>query len=326
LGVVNPEGSVSVNPTPVRATVALGLVMVKVRVEVPPFGRTRFGLKDLAIIGGATTVIDAEAVFPVPPFVALTLPDTLFFTPAVAPVTVTVIMQLLLDASVPPLKLIVPGAVVVSVPPHCDELPVVTVSPPGSVSVNPIPFSVVVVFGLVIVNVSVAVPPIGIVVASKLFEIDGGPTTVNVAVFEVVPAPLSFELIAPVVFIHTPVVEPVTVTLKLQLVPPVNIPPVKVILFDAALVVSVPPQVVVLESPTVTPDGSVSVKLIPLRFCDPFGLVIVKLRLVVAPSSTLEEPNALLIVGGAATLNIAVFEVVPVPPLVDETWPVVLLY
>jgi hypothetical protein len=107
----------------------------------------------------------------------------------------------------------VAGAVVVTVPPpHAGELPFTTVKPAGSTSVNATPFSVVVVFGLVIVNVNTLVLPSGIVAASNALAIDGGPTTVNVAVLLVAPAPLSVELITPVVLFHTPVVEPVTVT------------------------------------------------------------------------------------------------------------------
>jgi hypothetical protein len=277
-------------------------------------------LNDLLIIGGATTVIDAVLlVEPVPPFEALTAPLVLFFTPAVAPVTVTVIVQLPLFAIEPPLKLMVPGAVVVSVPPHADDVPVGTVSPEDSVSVNVIPFSVVVVLGLVTVNVSTVVPPSGIVIASNDFEIDGGPTTVSVAVFEVVPAPLSFELIAPVVLSHTPVIDPVTVTLNEQFPPAESVPPVKLIVLGA-VVDTMPPQVAVgPEVGTVMPAGSVSVNAMPVSPSDPFGFVMLNVRLVVALSKMLDCPNDLLIVGGVATVTVAVFEVVPVPPLVEVT-------
>src|SRR5262249_862321 len=160
----------------------------------------------------------------------------------------------------------------------------------------------------------VATPPVQIVEALNDLVIDGGPITVNVAVLLVSPTPLSFELIIPVLLSHTPVVEPVTVTLKLQLPLPVSVPPLKVILFDAALVVSVPPQVVVLESPTVTPEGSVSLKLIPVRFSDAFGLVTVNVKLVVAFSKMLDDPNDFITVGGLATFRFAV-AMFPVPPL-----------
>src|SRR5215831_9552079 len=117
---IMPLGKVSVKPTPVRATVALGLVMVKLTVTTPMIGAT-FLENDLVIIGGATTVIEALAVPPapvlVPPLAELTLPVVLFLTPAVEPVTVTVIVQLPPWAIEPPLKLIMPGAVVITVPP-----------------------------------------------------------------------------------------------------------------------------------------------------------------------------------------------------------------
>jgi hypothetical protein len=259
-----PAGSVSVNATPLNATVELGLVIVNIKLEFP-LGTMVLGLNALLIIGGATTVIDAEAVLPVPPFVALTVPLVLFFTPAVAPVTVTVIVQLPLDARLPPLKLIWFGDVVVSVPLHCDEVPVTTVNPAGSVSVNVTPVKAVVVFGLATVKLNTLVPPRGIVAALNDFEIDGGPTTVSVAVFEVAPVPLSFELIAPVVLFHTPVVEPVTVKLNEQLPPPASAPPLNVIVLGA-VVVSVPPHVAVgPEVATVIPAGKVSVNAIPVR-------------------------------------------------------------
>jgi len=281
------------------------------------------GLNDLLIIGGATTVIDAEAVLPVPPFEALTVPLVLFFTPAVAPVTVTVITQLPPDARLPPLKLIWLGVVVVTVPLHCDEVLVATVNPAGSVSVNVTPVNAVVVFGFVTVKLNTLVPLSGIVAASNDFEIDGGPTTVNVAVFEVAPAPLSLELIAPVVLFHTPVVAPVTVTEKLQLPLDTSVPPVNVIVLGA-VVDSVPPHVEVgPEVGTVIPDGSVSVKLIPVRFCEAFGLVIVKVKLVVALSSTLDAPNDLETVGAAATVNDAE-AALPTPPLAEPTLVVML--
>lgn len=85
----SPEGSVSVNATPVSTTVfAAGLVMVKVRV-VFPFSEIVVGLKDFAMDGGATTVRFAVAVLPVPPLLEVTAPVTLVYAPVVVPVTVT---------------------------------------------------------------------------------------------------------------------------------------------------------------------------------------------------------------------------------------------
>jgi hypothetical protein len=102
----SPVGSVSVNATPVSATVfAAGFVMVKVSVVVP-FSGIVVGLKALAIDGGATTLMEAEAVPPVPPSVEVTLPVVLFCVPAAVPVTFTENVQELLDAIDPPVRLI----------------------------------------------------------------------------------------------------------------------------------------------------------------------------------------------------------------------------
>jgi hypothetical protein len=112
-----PLGKVSVNPTPVNATVAFGLVIVKLIVTTPMIGDTDFE-NDLLMVGGATTVIEAMALVPVPPLAELTLPVLLFFTPAVVPVTVTLNMQAPLWAMAPPVSVMLFGAVVVRVPPH----------------------------------------------------------------------------------------------------------------------------------------------------------------------------------------------------------------
>src|SRR5437879_3964485 len=78
LATVRPVGSVSVNATPVNATVlAAGLVMVNVS-EVVAFSAMVFGLKTLAIEGGATTVNTAVLlVVPAPPSVELMTPVVL---------------------------------------------------------------------------------------------------------------------------------------------------------------------------------------------------------------------------------------------------------
>ena len=87
LATVRPVGRVSVNATPVRATVfAAGLVMVNVS-EVVAFRAMLVGLNTFAIDGGATTLTLAEAVPPVPPSVEVTFPVVLFCKPAAIPVT-----------------------------------------------------------------------------------------------------------------------------------------------------------------------------------------------------------------------------------------------
>ena len=90
---VKPVGSVSVKATPVKATAfAAGFVIVNVS-EVVAFSAMLDGLKTLAIDGGATTLMLAEAVPPVPPSVEVTLPVVLFCKPAAIPVTFTANVQ-----------------------------------------------------------------------------------------------------------------------------------------------------------------------------------------------------------------------------------------
>ena len=81
--ITRPAGSVSLKPTPVSATVVFGLVMVKLS-EVEPFSGMLAAPKAFAIVGGATTVMEALDVLPVPPLVEVTW-TLLFFTPAVVP-------------------------------------------------------------------------------------------------------------------------------------------------------------------------------------------------------------------------------------------------
>jgi hypothetical protein len=151
LATASPAGRLSVKATPVSATAfAAGLVIVNVN-EVVEFSVIDAGLKALAITGGATTLMLAEAVPPVPPSLEVTAPVTLFFSPADVPVTFTENVHELLAASLAPDKLIrLLPAVAVMVPPA--QLPVSpfgvdTTSPAGSVSVKPTPVKDVVVFG-----------------------------------------------------------------------------------------------------------------------------------------------------------------------------------
>ena len=75
---------------------------------------------------------------------------------------------------------------------------------------------------------------------------------------------------------------------------------------------------------TVIPAGSVSVKATPVSELPAFGLVMVKLKLVVPFSGMVAAPKDLAMLGGAIAVRLAE-AVFPVPPLVEETAPVVLL-
>src|SRR5438128_5237660 len=101
-----PAGNVSVNPTPVRAKAfPAGLVRVKVRVVDAVSAMTAFP-KALVIVGGASTLIVAEAVPPVPPSFELTVLVVLVLVPTDVPVVLTEKLHPVLGARLPPVKLI----------------------------------------------------------------------------------------------------------------------------------------------------------------------------------------------------------------------------
>ena len=115
---------------------------------------------------------------------------------------------------------------------------------------------------------------------------------------------------------------PVTVTLKVQGVPGTTVAPLNEMVRVAAVVVSVPLQVGVEESATLNPTGKVSLKATPFSVEELLGLVIVNANVDVLPCGIDAGLNPLLIEGGAITVRLAV-AVLPVPPLVDVTFPVV---
>src|SRR5262249_47567774 len=193
---------------------------------------------------GDATVRFAVAVLPVPPLVELTFPVVLVYWPEAAPVTITVNPQLKFAAIVAPVKLMLVGAVLVRVPPQAEDVPLATVSPAGSVSVNATPVSATgLKEGLVMLKASEVVPFNGIVAGMKAFAIDGGPTTVNESV-AALPVPPSFEKTGLVWLSCTPGAVPVTFTENEQAEPLPSVAPLRVItvVFCVAMIVP-PPQV-----------------------------------------------------------------------------------
>ena len=325
----SPLGSVSLKPTPVRATVALLFWIMKLS-EVEPFRATLGVPKVLLMVGGATTVMLALEVFPVPPSVEVTV-TLLFFTPAVAPATCTETAQEELEAMVPLDRLTVPApAPAVSVPPQVLVAPGVaaTVRPAGSVSENAIPVRVTAVLGFEMLKLRVVVPPSGTVAAAKDLVIEGGLATDNMAVLLVVPVPPLVELTAPVVLDTWPCWVPVTFTTSVQVLPCAMLPPDRLMEVEFAAAVTVPLQVLVRPgvAATCSPPVRVSLKATPASATVlAAGLVRVKLNVVVPFNETLEAPKALLMVGGAITTMLAE-AVDPVPPSVEVTAPVVLFW
>src|SRR5215207_2437842 len=145
-----------------------------------------------------------------------------------------------------------------------------------------------------------------------------------VAVLLVVPAPVSVALTAPVVLLCAPTVTPRTLTLTVQVPLAARAPPLKLSVPAPAVAVTVPLQVLLTfgVAATARPAGSGSLKPTPLRAAA-FGLVSVKVSVTVPSTATAAAPNAFWIVGSARTTSVAVLLVVPVPPLVELTAPVV---
>lgn len=211
------------------------------------------------------------------------------------------------------------GAVVANVPPQTVDVPLVTVRPVGSVSVNATPSSEVVFpVGLVMVKVSEVVAFNAIEAGLNTLAMDGGATTKMLAL-PVLPVPPSVEVTAEVVLLAVPAAAPVTFAENVHVPPAASDPPERLIALPAAAMVP-PPQLPVnpFGVDTVRLLGRVSVKPTPVSPTVVFGFVTVKLRLVVPFSGMLDAPKALTSVGAATTVTLAI-EVLPAPPSVEFT-------
>ena len=208
-----PFVSVSLKAIPVSALVLLaGLVIVKLTVVVP-FRVMLAAPNALLIVGGATTFSVAVLLArPVPPLVEVIAPVVLLASPAAVPVTFTVKVQDAPCATVPPERLITPvPAVAVTVPPQVLTTPGVaaTTSVPvvlGRVSLKATPLRSTVVFGFLMLKVTVVVPFSGTLAAPNALAIVGGPTTVMDAL-EVLPVPATVSETVTLLF-FTPAVVP----------------------------------------------------------------------------------------------------------------------
>jgi hypothetical protein len=310
--------------------------MVKVS-DVLPLNGIVAAPKTLLMLGGVATVsVAVLLVAPVPPFVELTVPVVFDTIPDTVPVTFTTIVQVVPGVVIVPLDrlMLVDAATAVTVPPQLLVTPGVlpTCRPLVSVSLNAIPFSAVVLAaGLVMVNVSVVVPFSGMLAAPKALLMVGGATTVKIAVLLVVPVPPSVEVMAPVVLLLLPALVPVTFTEKVQDDPAAgdaaSVPLDRVMVLLPAVAVIVPPQVPVnpLGVATTRPAGRLSVNATPANPLVVLGFTMVKLSVLAPFNGTLAGAKALLMVGGAITVRVAVLLATPVPPSVELMAPVVLL-
>lgn len=274
LATVNPVGNVSVNATPARgSTFAAGFVMVNVS-EVVAFNAIAVGLNALAIDGGASTLMLADAVPPVPPSFEVTALVVLFCWPAAVPVTFTLKVHEVPAARLAPLRLItLVFCVAVMVPPPqlpVNPLGVEIIRPAGNVSLNPTPVSAVV-LGLLMVKLRLVEPFSGILAAPNCFWMVADATTLMDA-FEVFPVPPSVEVTCTELF-FIPAVVPCTLTETVQEALAANVPADRLTEDDPAAAVAVPPQVLVkLGVPaTTSPAGRLSVNANPVRVTPVFG-------------------------------------------------------
>src|SRR6202045_3774575 len=317
-----PAGKLSVKATPLSATLVFGFVMVKLS-EVVPFSGICAAPKDLVIVGAAATVRFAEAVLPVSPLVEATFPVVLVNCPEAAPAPVTLTWLWLFVAIVAPVRVIPVGAVVVRAPPQTVAEAFATVNPVGNVSLKATPVKATVfAAGLVMVNCKEVVALRAIVAGLNTLAIEGGATTLMLAE-AVPPVPPSVEVTLPEVLFLAPAVVPVTSTEKVQEEPAagdaVSVPPDRLMAVLPAVAVMVPlPQepVILGVAATTSPAGRVSLKPTPLSALAVFGLVMVKLRVLLAFNAMLVGLKALLIVGGATTVRLA-FDVLPFPAFVE---------
>ena len=308
-----PPGSMSVRATPFSGTAAFGLLIVKLKAAVPPGMIDAVVPNDFTTVGGATTAgvtfNETAEVMPVIPPEEVT--QTLLVTrPAAVAVTLT---EKVHEAFPPKVALArdtlpEPATAVIGPPPQVPVRPlgVATIRPPVSVSVKATPLKVPA-FGLLMANVKVVVPPTPTRAAPNTLRMDGAKasggaaSTATVAV-EVFPAPPSVEVTA-TLLLYAPVV-PVTLTEMVQEAPPVSVPPVRETIPEAATALVAPRQVLVKLFGVATdkPVESVSVKATPLSPTVAFGLLMVKVKVVVPPVTKADALKALTMLGGATKL------------------------
>jgi hypothetical protein len=187
------------------------------------------------------------------------------------------------------------------------------------VSLNPTPLSALAVFGLVIVNVNEVFARSAMLPAPNALLIVGGARTVRVALLLATPNPDSFDCGALVAVVCAPAV-PVILTVSVQVDDGAMVPPPKFRVVSPGVAFHVPVQVEPIPAGLATckPGGKLSEKLTPVRGTLLFGLLRVKVSCDRPPNGIVVGRNAMLTVGGAATVIMAL-AVLPVPPFPELT-------
>ena len=161
--------------------------------------------------------------------------------------------------------------------------------------------------------------------APNAFAIIAAAVTVTEAL-EVLPVPPSVDETCTLLF-FTPAVVPITFTESVQDVLAARVAAPRLTDAAPAAALAVPVQVVVnpLGVATSKPDGRLSVNATPVSGMVLLaGLLMLNVSEVGPFTGIVATPNDFTITGGAATDRLAV-AVFPVPPFVEETFPVVLV-
>jgi len=175
-------------------------------------------------------------------------------------------------------------------------------------------------FELVSVKVSVEVPVGAIELGEKNLVMEGGAITV-IEALDVLPVPPFVDVTVMLLF-FAPAVEPTTSTENVHELLAASVAPAKLMDEEPAVAVIAPaPQVPVnpFGVATIKPVGNVSVKATPVSTVLVFGLLIVKLKVVVPFNGTVAAPKDLVIDGGPTTVT--VFEPVLFVSLYSSAFP-----
>ena len=234
-------------------------------------------------------------------------------------VTSTLIVQVVLAATVPPTRLIlIAPATGANVPLQLLVMfgVAATTKLAGKVSVKAKPVSAIA-LGLVIIKVSVD----GLLAITLMGENDfamvGVLTTFNTTVLLAAPAaPVCVEATPPLVLLYGPARLLVTSTLNVHDVLAATVPPVKLILTSPGAGANVPPQELTILGVDATTKltGKASVNAKPLK-ATAFGLAIVNVNVEAPPVGIAVGEKVLLIVGVANTVNTAVLLTAPAAPV-----------
>src|SRR5579871_1266942 len=242
---------------------------------------------------GTSTVMDAVAAFPVPPFEEVTFTEN---------------EHEALAAIVPPARemLCAPAAAVTAPPPHVPVRPFgeATAKPAGSGSVNATPLRASDELGFVIVKFSEVEAANAIEEAPNVLAMLGGEAMVKFAV-ALLPLPPSVEVTLLVVFVKVPEPLPVTLTVKVQEAPAAMFAPERTTLPEPLAAAMVPPPhepVSPFAVAMVSPAGSVSLNATPVKAAVfAAGFAIVKLSAEFVPGAMAVGLKDSAIAGGATT-------------------------